>query len=114
MTMNIAGLGQKLPDEAITWAGFGDPVRLNFSLLTGQDLTPESSALEPMAKLLNALYQLQTTTNQTRVLAGLVPIAVISRSVDTAANGNPIVNMTIALEIDLNASLDNLIDPTEA
>ncbi|MCY7272383.1 MAG: hypothetical protein LH702_01220 [Phormidesmis sp. CAN_BIN44] len=113
MSMNIAGLTMKLPDEAITWAGFGEPVRLNFSLLSGESLTPESSALEPMAKLLNALYQQQAATNQTRVLAGLAPISAIQRSIDTNAAGNPIVNLTIALEIDLNASLDNLIDPTE-
>lgn len=111
--MNIAGLGQKLPDEAITWRGFGEPVMLNFNLLTGEALTPESSALEPMAKLLNALYQQQAVNNQTRVLAGLAPISVISRGVDTSVNGNPIINMTVSLEIDLNASLDNLIDPTE-
>lgn len=113
MSMNIAGLTMKLPDEAITWAGFGEPVRLNFTLLSGEALTPESSALEPMAKLLNGLYQQQAAINQTRVLAGLTPITAIQRSIDTNPAGNPIVNLTIALEIDLNASLDNLIDPTE-
>ncbi|PSB20556.1 hypothetical protein C7B65_06525 [Phormidesmis priestleyi ULC007] len=111
--MNIAGLSQNLPDEAITWAGFGEPVRLNFTLLSGESLTPESSALEAMTKLLNGLYQQQIELNQVRAQTGLAPIAVVTRTVDTNADGNPIVTLALSLEIDLNASLNNLIDPTD-
>jgi hypothetical protein len=77
-----------------------------------ESLTPESSALEAMTKLLNGLYQLQMQTNQTRAQGGLEPITVIARTVDTNSDGNPVVNLGISLEIDLNASLNNLIDPT--
>lgn len=111
-TMNIAGLTQKLPDEAITWRGFGEPVLLNFTLLSGESLTPESSALEAITKLVNALHHQQLAVNQTRAQAGLPAIAVVTRTVDTNENGNPVIVFGLALEIDLNASLDNLIDPT--
>lgn len=114
MTMNIAGLTQNLPDEAITWGGFGLPVMLNFTELSGEALTPESSALEAVTKLVNGLHQQQVALNQSRALAGLPPIAVVSRTVDTNEGGNPVIVFALSLEIDLNASLDNLIDPTEA
>ena len=111
-TMNIAGLSQALPDETITWRGFGEPVMLDFSRLSGEALTPESSALEAMVKLLSGLYQQQKQVNQVRFQTGLAPILVVTRTVDTNPDGNPVVNFGISLEIDLNASLSNLIDPT--
>lgn len=111
-TLSIAGLTQKLPDEAITWAGFGEPVRMNISLLTGEALTPESSALELIIKLLSGLYQLQTAVNITRLAAALEPITLVTRMVDGGVSGNPVISFTVAVEIDLNASLNNLIDPT--
>lgn len=110
--MNIAGLSQKLPDEAITWAGFGEPVRMNVTLLTGEAMTPESSALEPVIKLLSALNQQQVALNVIRVAGGLEPISAVTRSVTTNEKGNPVVTFALSLEIDLNAALDNLIDPT--
>ncbi|KAM3091749.1 hypothetical protein ACKFKF_32660 [Phormidesmis sp. 146-12] len=107
--INFAGLDQVLPDETMTWRGFGEPVMLNLNRLTGDALTPESSVIEAMGKLLNSLHQLQTQLNEQRQQADQPLLTSFSKVVTVNANGNPIVKLGIELEIDLEASLNNLV-----
>ena len=106
-TLNFADLQQVLPDESITWAGFGAPVLLNLSNATDNtELTPESLVLEAYGRLLDALLALETAINVERE----TPINVIEKTI-TAHNGNPVYQWVLKIEVEASTSLNNPIDP---
>lgn len=109
--LNLASLGQHLPDQSITWAGFGLPVVANLNNISGDELTPESICLEPVAKLLEGLLQLQTKINSERTAANLPKIDVVSRRIEVSADGNPIFAYTLSLEVNPQDALNSVVNP---
>lgn len=111
--MNLNDLGAKLPELTITWRGFGQPTLIDLNRLTGDEVTPESPCLEPVVKLLEGLFQLQQTMNAERMEQDKPALHVIARTVEVSANNNPMYVYTLNVEINAQAALNNLVDPTE-
>jgi hypothetical protein len=109
--LNFAQLGEKLPVESVRWAGFGSPLTLNANSITEDSVTPETGVLETLAKLLEAAYQAQEAMNMQRELAGQERLTIVRRTVITD-NDTPIFNYTLEVEIDIQAALNNLVDPS--
>lgn len=112
MTLNFANLLSKLPEDSIVWAGFGLPVQMNANAITGDTLTPESNPLETLARLLDALVQVESDVNAARAAAtpALSPVNFVSKSI--AVNGaNPVYEWTLRIEVNASASLNNIVSP---
>lgn len=109
--MNIQAIADKLADESIVWAGFGQPTQVNLNLVTGDEVTPESSALEPLIKLLNAAYLAQVDLNVERARDGLPALNMVGRDVSVDDNGNPVFTYSLSAKIDSNAALNNVSAP---
>jgi len=113
--ITITRLAQSLPDQSTTWAGFGQPLLLDTNAITGDANTPDSGALEVMAKLLDALHKTQKAINVIRATTQLEPIAVISKvSEYDPATEKTFVTYTTSFEVNLEEALDNIIDPSAA
>jgi hypothetical protein len=113
--ITITRLAQNLPAQSTTWGGFGQPLYLDTNAITGDANTPDSGALETMAKLLDGLYKTQKAINVERVATQLEPINIVSKvSEYDPQTEKTFVTFTVSVEVNLQAALDNIIDPTVA
>jgi hypothetical protein len=115
MNFDFASLQQLLPNESISWAGFGTPVFININrLVDDANLTPEALVLEAFGRLLDALAAMQSDINAARSSANppQSPINVIEKSI-SSHNGNPVYQWAFQVEIEASASLNNPINPLE-
>jgi hypothetical protein len=111
--ITITRLAQNLPAQSTTWDGFGQPLMLNTNAITGDENTPDSGALETMAKLLDGLYKTQKAINADRVAMRLEPINIISKvSEFDPPTEKTFVVFTVSVEVNLQTALNNIIDPT--
>lgn len=108
--MNFAELAQKLPENATSWGGFGEPLIINTNNLTGDTVTPESNVLETYAKLLEAAIVFQNELNEQRTLAGLPPVAIVAKTIGQEG-GNPTFTYTFKVTIASGTALNNLLIP---
>jgi hypothetical protein len=113
--ITFAALTESMPPEALRWEGFSTPLFLNLNAITGDELTPESSPLEALGRLLDALHQLQNQINQTRAtqFPPLPPIQLVTKMIDGNANGNPVFSWTLSIEVDAAQSLNAPVNPLQ-
>lgn len=109
--MNLAQLTAKLPADSIVWAGFGQPTEINLNVVTGDEVTPESNALESLIKLLDAAFRTQNDLNVERARDGLPALNMVGRDVSVDDNGNPVFTYSLSAKIDSNAALNNVSAP---
>ena len=114
-TFNLTSLSQKLPDQSITWGGFGQPVMINANNVTGDTLTLDANAIETVAKLLDGLIRVQQTINQERTSGNSSnePINMITRVVEyDVETDETFVVFNLKVKIDPQVALNNVIDPS--
>lgn len=109
--MILQNVADNLPAESIVWAGFGTPTEINLNAVTGDEITPESTALEPLIKLLNAAYKAQIGLNEQRDRDGLPALDMVKRAVTVDDNDNPVFTYSLSAKIDSAAALNNVSAP---
>jgi hypothetical protein len=113
--ITITRLAQNLPPQSTEWGGFGLPLNLNTNAITGDENTPDSGALETVAKLIDGLYKTQKAINVERAANQLEPINIVSKvSEFDPQTEKTFVTFTVSVEVNLQAALNNIIDPTVA
>ena len=107
----IGNLEDILPPNSIDFAG-GIP-RLNLNELTGDVLDLDSSVVEIMGRLLQALYEQTQSLNAQRASQNppLEPIDFVGKTIRTSARGNPVHEFKISIEVAALVSFDGAIDP---
>lgn len=112
MQLTFEDLATLLPPGSIEFIG-NNQLKLNLTQLTGEDLRLESSLLETVAKLLDALAQLTSQINEPRIQA--VPPKPRIRFVDKDFDGtpsNPEIVFDCRFGINPASFSNNLFDPT--
>ena len=112
MTLTFQDLADKLPSGSIEFVG-NNQLKLNFSQLTGDTLTLDSSCIESIIKLMQELSKVTDDINTARLKENppKPPIMFASRDLVGTADA-PEFEFIVRAKIDVNAFSDNLIDPT--
>ena len=114
MSLTFENLGEKLAPGAIEFVG-NNQLKINVTQTTGDnELTPQSSLVEPIAKLLQGLAELTTQINEDRANNNppLPPITFASQSL-TGTPSQPKYLFTVEIAVDTSQFSSNLVDPTE-
>lgn len=85
-------------------------VKANFNEVTGDSLTLESSCIESIAKILDALADLTIAENDSRTNNNQNHIDFVSKSYGS----DGVMIFTVVIQTDTATHLDNVIDPTES
>lgn len=112
MQLTFEDLATLLPPGCIEFIG-NNQLKLNLTQLTGEQLTIESSLLETIVKLLDALAQLTSEINESRIQA--IPPKSRIKFVDKDFDGtpaNPEVVFDCRFAINTASFSNNLVDPT--
>ncbi|PHJ54498.1 hypothetical protein VF14_35230 [Nostoc linckia z18] len=113
MSLTFTALGEKLPAGSIEFVG-NNQLKLNFTLVTGDStLTPNSSCVEAVSKLMRGLAALTEQVNDDRAAANppQSPIEFASSTL-TGTPAQPKYVFTVEVAVDTSQFPDNLIDPT--
>jgi hypothetical protein len=113
MTISFTDLAENLPAGAIEYVG-NNQVKLNFSQISDETLTLESSMVEVVVKFLQGLTSLTNQINQLRNAQNppLPPIVFASgQLVGTAAQ--PRYQFVVEVAVNAGTFLSNLVDPTQ-
>lgn len=106
--LSYNAVGAKLPANSVELVG--NLVKANFSNLTGDALSLDSSCVEGTAKFLNALAQLTAEVNESRYQNGESSIKFVEKR-NGYAEGE--FEYVVTVQVDTSAQLNNLIDPTQ-
>jgi len=112
MSLTFQVLADMLPPGSIEFVG-NNQLKLNFSQLTGEILTFETSCVEPIVKLMQKLADLTTAVNSARASENPSKPPIIFASKDLIGTPDaPEFEFTIRVAIDTSQFVNNLIDPT--
>ena len=109
MTLSYSDLATKLPAGAVEFVGASE-VKVNFSLVTGDEIDLNSSCVEGIAKLLDAASTLTKEVNELRQNNGQEYIYFIQKE---NGYGDGSYRFVADVKTDPETYLDNLLDPTE-
>lgn len=112
MQLTFEDLATQLPAGSIEFVG-NNQLKINFTQLTGENLTLESSLIEGIAKFLEGLTKLTTAINTERT--GLNPpkdaITFVSKEFDGTPE-KPEIVFECRIAINPTMFTENLFDPT--
>lgn len=110
--MDFLALQDSFPPSSVEFVG-NNQVKLNWNALTDKQLALNSSAVEPIATLLNELVKLTDAINESRSqeTPPKPPIVFASKQM-VGTLEQPVFRFTVDLKVDATALFDNLIDPT--
>ena len=112
MSLTFQALADMLPSGSIEFVG-NNQLKLNFSQLTNETLTFESSLIESIVKLMQKLADLTTAVNSTRASKNPSKPPIIFASKDLIGTPDaPEFEFTIRAAVDTSQFANNLIDPT--
>jgi hypothetical protein len=112
MSLTFQALADMLPPGSIEFVG-NNQLKLNFSQLTGEILSFESSCIEPIVKLMQKLADLTIAVNSQRALLNPSKPPIIFASKDLIGTPDaPEIELTIRVAVDTSQFAKNLIDPT--
>jgi hypothetical protein len=113
MTLTFTRLGEKLPAGVIEFVG-NNQVKLNFSLLSNNPLTLDSSFVQVAVKLLQGLAELTDEINLERANHNppLAPIEFASQQL-TGTPQQPIYQFVVQVAVNKGSFANNLVDPTQ-
>lgn len=111
-TLSYQSLGENLPPGSIEFVG-NNQLKANFSQMTGATLTPETSCVKGVVKLLQGLAKLTDSCNEARVNENnLPPIQFVSQTL-TGTPEQPEYEFTVRVKVDTALFIENLDDPTD-
>ncbi|WP_414620325.1 hypothetical protein [Calothrix sp. CCY 0018] len=110
-TLSYQALGEALPPGSIEFVG-NNQLKANFSQITGNDLSLESSSIEGIVKLLRGIAKLTDQVNEARINQDLDPIEFASEMLAGTAE-QPEYHFLIKVKVDTALFPDNLDDPTD-
>ncbi|ARV63377.1 hypothetical protein BZZ01_32785 (plasmid) [Nostocales cyanobacterium HT-58-2] len=112
MTLTFTRLGEILPAGVVEYVG-NNQVKFNFSQLSHNPLSLDSSFVEGIVKLLQGLAELTDEINQERASQNppLEPIEFATAEL-TGTPGRPVYKFVIQVAVNTQAFADNLVDPT--
>lgn len=113
MSLTFAALGEKLPAGSIEFVG-NNQLKINLTLVTGDStLTPQSSCVEAISKLMRGLAALTEQINTARAAANppQSPIEFADEAL-TGTPAQPKYIFTVEVAVDTSQFPDNLVDPT--
>lgn len=112
MSITFQSLSDELPPGTIEFVG-NNQLKLNFSQLTGDNLTLESSCVQAIVKLLQSLASLTQKINLSREEATPpLPAIDFASSLLNGTPQQPKYEFTIKVKVDNSQFINNLVDPT--
>jgi hypothetical protein len=110
--ITYTALSQHLPPGSFEYVG-ANQLKWNFSQLGGGN-SPDDSMLKALAKFLDGLDNLNKAINAQRKIQDppLPPINFCSKSL-VGTPDSPAIQYSIFVEVNTEAFIDNLIDPTQ-
>lgn len=113
MSLTFEALGEKLPAGSVEFVG-NNQLKVNMTLLAEDTtLTPQSSCVEAISKLMRGLSALTEQVNSDRAAANppLEPIDFASETL-TGTPAQPKYVFTVEVAVDTSQFPDNLVDPS--
>ncbi|MBD2435820.1 hypothetical protein [Nostoc sp. FACHB-110] len=113
MSLTFTALGEKLPAGSIEFVG-NNQLKLNFTLLAADStLTPDSSCVEGVVKLLQGLAELTNQINEDRATANppQEPITFASQTLQGTPS-QPEYKFEVKIKVNTANFIENLVDPT--
>lgn len=113
MSLTFIALGEKLPAGSIEFVG-NNQLKLNLTLLTeDSSLTPQSSCVETVVKLMQGLAALTEQVNQDRAAENppLDPVEFASEDL-TGTPQQPVYEFMVKVAVNTANFSENLVDPT--
>lgn len=113
MSLTFNALGEKLPAGSVEFVG-NNQLKINMTLVAGDSaLTPESSCVEAVSKLMRGLSALTAQVNTDRADAN-PPQSSIKFATEalTGSPSQPKYVFTVEVAVDTTQFPDNLVDPT--
>lgn len=112
MNLTFQDLADILPPGTIEFVG-DNQLKLNFSQLTGDTLSFQSSCVEAIAKLMQKLADLTTKVNSARAKESpsKPPIVFVRKDLIGSPDA-PEFEFSLRVAIDTSQFVNNLIDPT--
>lgn len=111
MSLTFQDLANILPPGSIEFVG-NNQLKLNFSQLTGDTLTFESSCVESVVKLMQKLADLTTSVNSLRASENPSKPPIMFASKDLVGTPDaPEFEFTVRVAINTAQFVNNLIDP---
>lgn len=107
-------LATQLPAGSIEFVG-NNQVKINCSILTGDDINLSSSIVETFAKLLRSAATLNDEINNERQQLGKSPINFVEQMIQSygdSQNQTALMSFTCSIQINSNSYIENLIDPS--
>lgn len=108
--LSFSTLSDQLPAGSLEFVG-NNQVKLNFSQLTGDTLTLDSSILKGLAIFMDGLSKYNHQLNENRKQQGLPAIDLCSKSF-AGTPDEPIIVYAFSVLVNPNSFLNNLVDPT--
>lgn len=112
MTITFQNLADKLAPGAIEFVG-NNQLKVNFSQLTGDTLTFDSSCIKAIVKLMEGLSELTNEINSQRANQNppLLPIDFVSQQI-VGSPQEPKYQFVLQIAVDTASFSNNLVDPT--
>ncbi|MFK0732082.1 MAG: hypothetical protein ACFKPT_13870 [Gloeotrichia echinulata GP01] len=109
--LTFQALQDKLPAGSIEFVG-NNQVKINMNMVTGNNLTLESSIIEGIVKLLNGLSMLTDAINAQLIASNSPPIQFASQEL-VGTPAQPEYRFEVKADVDTSLFLVNIKDPTE-
>lgn len=107
-------LATQLPAGSIEFVG-NNQVKINCSILTGNNIDLSSSIIETLAKLLRGAATLNDEINSERQTQGKFPFTFVEQSIQSYGDSqaqSASMNFTCSIQVNTKSYIDNLIDPS--
>jgi hypothetical protein len=103
-------LALALPSDSVEYVG-ANQLKLNLTQVQGEEITPDSSIVEGIAKLLDGLTSLTNTINQERLDDELDTIQYVSKHL-VGSPDKPMYEYKVLIKINPESFIENLVDPS--
>ncbi|BDA68211.1 hypothetical protein CAL7716_023770 [Calothrix sp. PCC 7716] len=107
-------LATQLPAGSIEFVG-NNQVKINCSILTGDNINLSSSIVEALAKLLRGAATLNDEINNERQQQGKQPINFVEQTINAygdSQNQSTLMSFTCSIQVNTGSYIENLIDPS--
>lgn len=107
-------LATQLPAGSVEFVG-NNQVKINCSILTGDNINLSSSIVETLAKLLRGAATLNDEINNERQQLGKYPINFVEQNINAFGDSqiqNAFMSFTCTIQVNTTSYIENLIDPS--
>lgn len=114
MNLTFEALGEKLPAGSVEFVG-NNQLKINLTLVSEDtSLTPQSSCVEAISKLMRGLAALTEQVNSDRAAANPPQEAIdFASETLTGTPAQPKYVFTVEVAVNTQTFADNLVDPTQ-